>query len=219
MVPLRGVGAVAKGLPARKWLWMPAPVRSGRRHPPPSHGSGSFQPTVLARGAVDWHRGSRAVGRRAVTSRRPTLCRHRGASSGSRGDGGDRLADGEPIDRSARHAGRGCGRGFSWRPPPRCPREASTGSTARFGGASPRRCRVRSASRVRRRSVKQVRAVTVALASGSAVTTARVRNGAVRARLRGSRGFRVQKGDRRGNGGRIADSKSFSMNDLWAFDS
>ena len=30
-----------------------------------------------------------------------------GASSGSRGDGGDRLADGEPIDRSARHAGRG----------------------------------------------------------------------------------------------------------------
>ena len=34
MVPLRGVGAAAKGLPARKWLWMPAPVRSGRRHPP-----------------------------------------------------------------------------------------------------------------------------------------------------------------------------------------
>ena len=42
-----------------------------------SHGSGSFQPTVLARRAADWHRGSRAVGRRAVTSRRPTRCRHR----------------------------------------------------------------------------------------------------------------------------------------------
>ena len=133
MVPLRGVGVAAKGLPARKWLWMPAPVRSGRRHPPRVTWfwlvSAYF--TCPGRGRL----ASRFARRRSSSRHLPPAdpVPAPGASSGSRGDGGHRLADGEPIDRSARHAGRGCGRGFScWRPPPRYPREASTGSTARF---------------------------------------------------------------------------------------
>ena len=112
---------------------MPAPVRSGRRHPPRVTWFWlvSAYCTCPGRGRL----ASRFARRRSSSRHLPPAdpVPAPGASSGSRGDGGHRLADGEPIDRSARHAGRGCGRGFScWRPPPRYPREASTGSTARF---------------------------------------------------------------------------------------